>query len=225
MPRFANISTVLVALCVSASLVSAQDTQPPARLPATKVVGENTKAVTVQNDRNTAVTLYVDVGRVDRAIGTVDAGATTTLELPEWATRGERTVKLVARTDRDARAVASYALPVNEGRSLGLLVPPAAGLPVGDSILVTLPKGSANAATVTIDNQRAQPVAVFAEKGLLFVRLGDVAANGQGTLVIPDMLTKAKGDLRVFARPADAASVSTKALRLEAGDHIAVIVM
>ncbi len=230
MPRFSAAIKALVAVGVSAgvsaAVAGAQVTQqPPTRLPAATIVGENARLITVQNDRHTAVTLFIDAGRVDRAIGTIEPGAVASLELPEWALRGQRSVKVVARAERENKAVATYSLPVNEGRQLGLLVPPKGGLPAGDSLVVTLPKGSANAATVTVSNQRNQPVAVYAEKGLMFVRLGDVAANQQGTLVVPTSLTKTKGELRVFARPEGAASISTKGLRVEQGDHIAVIVM
>jgi len=219
--------TILSALLTlgAATVSGAQQTQPPSRLPATTVVGEQSRVVTVQNDRHTAVTLFVDAGRVDRAIGTVQPGAVSSLELPEWALKGQRTVKVVARAEQESKPVATYSLPINEGRQLGLLVPPKSGLPLGDSLVITLPKGSAGAATVTVSNQRNQPVAVYAEKGLMFVRLGDVSANQQGTLVVPASLTKTKGELRVFARPEGAASISTKGLRLEQGDHIAVIVM
>jgi hypothetical protein len=66
---------------------------------------------------------------------------------------------------------------------------------------------------------------VYAEWGLLTVRLGDVAANGQETLLVPESLTKLKGTVRVFARPMDARGLGTKALSVESGDHLAVIVM
>ncbi len=226
MPRIAAVlkSTLAVAvgIGVATSLAGAQEA---ARLPATTVVGESARTIAVQNDRQTAVTVFIDAGRVDRAIGTVEAGAMASLVVPEWALRGQRTVKLVARAEQEQKAVASYALPVNEGRPLGLLVPPKDGLPAGDRIAVTLPKGTANAATVTVANHRSQAVTVFAEKGLRFVRLGEVAANESGTLVVPETLTKVKGELRVFARPDNGRGVSTKGLQLEQGDHIAVIVM
>ena len=226
MLRYTSLLTTALALSLSAAVANAQVTQqPPARLPATKVVGETMKAVTVQNDRLTAVTLFIDADRVESAIGTVAAGSTAMLSLPGWALAGQRAVKLVARTDNNTKAIASYSLPVNEGLQLGLLVPPAEGISDADSMLVMLPKGAGTHATVTVSNERNRTVTVFAEQGLLFVRLGEIAAGQQGTLVVPSMLTKNKGELRVFARPEGAATVSTKALRLEQGDHIAVIVM
>lgn len=224
--RYATRLVAAAALMGSAAVANAQDTQqPPTRLPASKVVGDSLKAITVQNDRHTAVTLYVDAGRIDRAIGTVNAGALATLELPEWALRGQRTVKLVARADGEPNAVASYTLPVNDNRRLGLLVPPSSGLPAGDSILVTMPKGVGTAATVTVDNARDAAVTVYAEQGLRFVKLGEVDAKQQATLALPASMLESKEPLRVFARPEGALQRGTQALRLKAGDHIAVIVM
>lgn len=226
MSRYSTALVTAFALTLSVSVAHAQDTQQrPARLPASKVVGDTMKAVTVQNDRQTAVTLYVDAGRVDRAIGTVEAGATSRLALPTWALTGQRAVRLVARTGDSAKEIASYSLPVNESRQLGLLIPPANGLPAGDSVLVALPQGTASQATVTVSNEQDRAVTVYAEQGLLLVKLGEVAAKQQATMVLPSMLTKNTGELRVFARPAGAQAVSTKGLRVEQGDHIAVIVM
>lgn len=230
MSRFSFALRAIAVVSLAASTAQAQSgttsgTQPPTRLPASTVMGEVGKTITVQNDRQTPVTLYLDAGRVDRAIGTVAAGAVGSVAIPEWSVRGQRTVKVVARIDRDAKAIASYVVPLSDDRTFGLLVPPAGGLPSGDSMLVTLPKQSANVATVTVDNKRAGTVTVFAEQGLLFVRLGEVAAQSQETLRVPESLTKSNAPIRVFARPEGAATVSTKGLRVEQGDHIAVIVM
>lgn len=224
--RYTTTLMAAAALVGSAAIANAQNTQqPPTRLPAAKITGDAMKAITVQNDRHTAVTLFVETGRTDRAIGTVEAGAVSTLEMPAWALRGQRNLKLVARAEGEGNDVAAYTLQVNDNRFLGLLVPPSAGLPSSDSILVTMPAGLGSATTVTIDNVRDQAVSVFAEQGLMFMKLGDVAANQQGTLALPASMLKNKNEIRVFARPDGAAQRSTQALRLKEGDHIAVIVM
>lgn len=230
MSRSASILSLAAALTMSSVSLQAQSAaasgaQPPARLPATTVIGASTKSVTVQNDRQTAVSMYLDVGRVDLLIGTIDAGAVATIALPDAAIRGQRQVKLVARTDADAKAIASYTIATNDPRQLGLLIPPANGLPNTDSLVVSLPKGEVAAATVTIANERNGSVSVFAEQGLLFVKLGEVGAKQQETLLLPAYITKSKTPVRVFARPDGASSISTKAMKLEQGDHIAVIVM
>lgn len=214
------------ALLGLASVAGAQETtQPPARLIPNKITADSSKAITVQNDRREAVRLYVESGRADRALGLVDAHSTATLELPAWAVNGKRSITVLALAEGNARPIARYEVAVAESRRLGLLVPPAEGLPIGDSVLVTLPKGVGSAATVTVENARPQAVTVFAEQGLRFVRLGDVAGGQQGTLALPKSLLSGKGEVRVFARPAGAAERSTQPLKLREGDHIAVIVM
>ncbi len=214
----------LAAALVGTTATASAQTQPPARLPATKVVGDSLKALTVQNDRHTAVTVYVEAGRSERALGTVSANSVGTLELPSWALTGQSTLKLFAKAEGEGNLVARYAMPVNDSR-FGLLVPPAKGLPRTDSVVISRPTSAGTAATVTIDNERDRPVTVYAEQGLVFVRLGEVAANTQSTLVVPTSITRSKGEVRVFARPQGAQQLSTKALKLKEGDNIAVIVM
>jgi hypothetical protein len=158
-------------------------------------------------------------------IGTVAGNSTATLELPEWVLKGKRMITVVAVAEPTATPIASYAVEVTDGRRLGLLVPPAEGLPNADSLLVALPRGLGNAATVTVENARSQPVSVFAEQGLRFVKLGEIAAGQRETLALPAMMVKNDGAVRVFARPLGATERATQALRVKEGDHIAVIVM
>ncbi len=222
MSRYTQSLAAALLVVASAAVAGAQE-QPPARLPATTVT-TGAKAVTVQNDRASAVTLFVESGRVDRAIGTVAPGETGTLALPAWATKGKRTVTVVARAEGEQLPAAQYALPMTEARPLGVLVPPRGGLPFGDSVLVTLPPGAAGKATVTVDNARDAAATVYAEQGLLFVPLGEVAAGSSSTLVLPESLTARRGDIRVFTRTG-AKEAATRTLTLKAGDHVSVIVM
>lgn len=208
-----------------ATSAGAQGTQPPTRLPATKVTAAEGRTITIQNDRREVVRFFVESGKVERLVGTVPAGSTEQLQLPDWATKGKRTLSLIAYPEGTTRQIASYEVPVADSRMLGLLVPPAEGLPLGDSVLIALPKGIGSAATVTVENARALPVTVYAEQGLRFVRLGEVAANQQGTLALPKALLTGKDGVRIFARPADAPQRSTQALKLREGDHVSVIVM
>jgi hypothetical protein len=147
-----------------------------------------------------------------------------TLELPGWAVQGQRTARLVARAEGEQLVAAEYTLPLTEARPLGLLVPPRGGLPLGDSVLVTLPRGSADKATVSVTNARSSSVTVYAEQGLLFVPIGEVPANSQGTLVIPESLVQRKDAIRVFARTG-AKELVTQELTLKQGDRVSVIVM
>ena len=208
-----------------ASTAGAQQTQPPTRLPAAKITASEGKSVTVQNDRREAVRFYVESGKAERNIGTVGGGATEQLALPTWAIKGKKTISVLAYAEGISHPIAAYEVPVADSKLLGLLVPPAEGLPLADSVVVRLPAGVGSAATVTVTNERAQTVEVFAEQGLRFVRLGEVAANEQGTLVLPKSLLSSQESLRIFARPAGATERSTATLKLREGDHVSVIVM
>ena len=205
-----------------ASVVDAQAPQPTA-LPPAKTVA-SAKSLTVQNDRASAVTLHLASDRLERAIGTVEAGALAVVELPSWATRGQKTLVLNARAEGERSVAATYSLPLSGGVPLGLLVPPRGGLPRLDSVLVAVPAGAADKAIVSVANERSGPVQVFAEQGLLFVTLGEVAAKSQVSLVLPTSLTARKGAIRVFTR-AGVFEKATKALDLKNGDRISVIVM
>ncbi len=222
MSRYITLLAAAATFVAGASVAGAQE-QPPTKLPAATTVGA-AKSVTVQNDRASAVTLYLDAGRLERAIGTVAPGAVTTLELPAWAVKGQRTAKLVARAEGEQLVAATYALPLYESVPLGVLVPPRGGVPRVDSVLVTVPAGAADKALVTVTNERTTPVQVFAEQGLLFVALGEVAAKSEGTLVLPESLTARKGAIRVFTR-SGVKEQATKALDLKNGDRVSVIVM
>lgn len=220
-------STMFVAALVGLGTVAGaqETTQPPARLPATKVTADEGKAVTVQNDRREAVRFVVEAGRSERSLGSVGPNSTETLPLPTWAVEGKRSIAVLAVAEASRQVIARYEVPVVAGQMLGLLVPPAEGLPTGDSLMISLPAGVGSAATVTIDNARREPVTVFAEQGLRFVRLGEIAANQRETLVLPKAMRSSAGTVRIFARPAGAAERSTPSLKLGEGDHVAVIVM
>jgi hypothetical protein len=222
MSRHIVLMASAVVLMAGASVAGAQE-QPPTPLPAAKVIGA-AKSVTVQNDRGRSVTLYLEAGRLDRAIGTVAPGATTTLELPAWVVQGQRSVKLVARAEGEQLAAAEYSLPLTETRPLGVLVPPRGGLPFGDSMLVTVPRGMANEATVTVNNERDGTVTVYAEQGLLFVPLGEVSARSEATLVMPESLLQRRGAIRVFTR-AGTREMATAGLTIRQGDRVSLIVM
>jgi hypothetical protein len=222
----AYIPMALAITSLAAAPLAAQNTTPDTvSLPAKRAERSTARTVTVQNDRQAAVTFYIEAGRVEHPVGTVAAGQTGAIDLPTWATRGARQVTLIARATGDNARVARYELPLRDRALLGLLVPPAEGLPANDSLLVSTPRGAASTATVTIDNARDRRVSVYAEQGLLFVLLGTVDPKSQRTLEVPTQLLRSAAPLRVFARPEGNASVSTSALRLKEGDHIAVVIM
>jgi hypothetical protein len=58
-------------------------------------------------------------------------------------------------------------------------VPPNAGLPAGDGLVESVPKGIGSAASMPVDHARVE--AVFAEQRLRIVTLGEVDPRQQAT--------------------------------------------
>jgi hypothetical protein len=215
------LTMLAIGLATLSTNGSAQQAQPPTRLPVTRVIGDTMKLVTVQNDRSTPVTVYLESAGFDRRLGVVAAGEVATLPLPAWAVNGRRTVRLLARPEGSGVSVATPFFAVSGVVRVGLLVPPS-GIASIDSVPVPLTAEERASTTITIDNPRNKPMTVFAEQGLRSVRLGEVPANTQATLSFPKDLI-ARGDaIRVFVRPVGGMDVATRALNLKTGDHIAV---
>lgn len=215
------LTLLAVGLATLSTEAAAQQTQPPTRLPVARVIGDSMKLVTVQNDRATPVTVYLEAAGIDRRLGTVAAGEVATLQLPAWAVNGRSTVRLLARPEGAGFSVATPAFTVSGAVRVGLLVPPN-GVASIDSVPVPLTAEERASTTITIDNPRNKPMTVFAEQGVRSVRLGEVPANTQATLTFPKDLIKRGDAIRVFVRPSNGTMVSTKALNLKTGDHIAV---
>ncbi|WP_396202402.1 hypothetical protein [Gemmatimonas sp.] len=215
------LTMLAIGLATLSTNGSAQQAQPPTRLPVTRVIGDTMKLVTVQNDRSTPVTVYLESAGFDRRLGVVAAGEVATLPLPAWAVNGRRTLRLLARPEGSGVSVATPFFAVSGVVRVGLLVPPS-GIASIDSVPVPLTAEERASTTITIDNPRNKPMTVFAEQGLRSVRLGEVPANTQATLSFPKDLI-ARGDaIRVFVRPVGGMDVATRALNLKTGDHIAV---
>jgi hypothetical protein len=215
------LTILSIGLATLSTTGTAQQTQPPTRLPVTRVIGDTMHLVTVQNDRSVPVTVYLESAGFDRRVGVVAAGEVATLPLPAWAVHGGRTVRLLARPEGSGVSVATPRFAVSGVVRIGLLVP-SSGIARIDSVPVPLTADERASTTITIDNPRNTPITVFAEQGLRSVRLGEVSAKTQATLSFPRDLI-ARGDaIRVFVRPVGGFDVATRPLNLKTGDHIAV---
>jgi len=222
-----RLAVGLATLTLGAANIGAQTTtpQPPTRLPAARVVGEVKNMLTVQNDRNAAVTVFMQTGGVDRKLGVVPAGAVTSLAIPAAAARGQNALHFYARTQGNGPDLVASALPAASTRQLGLLIPPAGGVTWTDSIAVPLTSEERAAATVTIDNRRNKAMAVYAEQGTYSVKIGEASASGMTTLRLPVSMLRSGEGVRVLMRPAGDVGLSTQVLKLKTGDHVAVEVM
>lgn len=187
------------------------------------MVGETKNLLTVQNDRDQAVTVYMQTRGKDRKLGVVKAGAVTTLSIPVSAAPDQEALQFFARTPNGPDLVAA-ALSLKAAEQVGLLVPSNGAVAWSDSIAVPLTKEEQQKATVTIDNRRNKALAVYAEQGTFSVKIGEAAANGMTTLRLPENMLNSNG-VKVLLRPAGDVGLSTQVLKLKKGDHVAVEVM
>lgn len=226
MRNMTRLAIGLATLSLGAATVGAQTTQPPTRLPAARVVGETKNVLTVQNDRDVPVTVFVQTRGIDRRLGVVPAGAVSALAIPAAAVRGQDALRFYARTPGNGPDLVAQSLPVNTASQLGLLVPPSGGVTWSDSIAVPLTAEERAQATVTIDNRRNKAMAVYAEQGTFSVKIGEASANGMTTLRLPASMVRDNNEgVRVLLRPAGDLGLSTQLLKLKNGDHVAVEVM
>lgn len=79
--------------------------------------------LTVENHRSAEVTIYVEQGEFDLRLGKVEAGATTTLDLPKWLVDGHESIEIFAHPAR-GQDLASTTIDLRKGEHLGLRIPP-----------------------------------------------------------------------------------------------------
>jgi hypothetical protein len=205
---------------VAGAQATTQTTQPPRQLPTTRVVGDTSHTLLVQNDRSTAVTVYTRSGAFDRRLGIIPAGKVASIALPAWATDGETQLKVFARADGEGADLVTQTLPLRGTSRLGLLVPPRGGLAQQDSVAVKLSGEEQATTTLTISNERNTPLTVYADRGSYSVRLGEVRAKEQATLRIPTSLLPREGSIKVFVRPAGGADLASQTMSVKVGDHL-----
>jgi hypothetical protein len=215
-----------LAVTVATDAAAQQTTsQPPTRLPATRVVADTMNVVTVQNDRGVPVTIFLERGNVEGRLGVVPAGSVSTLPLPAWATGGRGTARLLARPEGEGFSVATPRFEIAGAARIGLLVPPAVRTASIDSVPVLLTAEEKAGTTVTVENPRGRPMTVYAEQGMRLVKLGEVPGKTQATLRLPADLVGRGTDIRIFVRAAGGAEVATRPLTLKPGDHISLDVV
>lgn len=220
--RLLPVAIIGVALLTCASAAHGQGTQPPTRLPTTRVTGDTTNLLTVQNDRATAVTIFVESGAFDRRIGVVPAGKVGFLTLPSWSVRGQRSVQVFAKADGEGTDLSTLSLALGGTNRFGMLIPPRDGLANCDSLAISLSKEELAGTTLTVSNERNRPATIYAEQGSYSVRLGEVAAGAQVNLRFPRAVVGSDNSLRVFARPAGGLDLATRSLRVTKGEHLAL---
>jgi hypothetical protein len=213
---------VPLALCVVGLSATARG-QVPAKLPPAVTTDTIRNAVTVQNARNEAVTVYLEKGVLDRRIGIVPAFEMKTLPLPDWAVSGGGRVRLFAHLETAGAALATEEFKLVPSARIGMIIASRNAAPRGttpEPMTATIPPEELANATLTVDNVRTVPVTVFAEQGQSSVRLGEVPADARMTLRFPKALVSSSAPVTVFVRPLGGLDLGTHSFTVREGAHM-----
>ena len=213
------VAVLMLGVGLLARVASAQVPQPH-RLPATITI-DTVNAVTVRNDRKVPVSVYLDVGTLDRRLGVVPARDTRSLSLPGWALKRGLRVQLFVHADGESGFLSTPAFSLEEPMRIALVVPAwgeMAALP--DTMTERLAPDVAADATLTVDNGRDRRLTVYARQGLSDVRLGEVPANGRATLRFPKSVVLPSQSIALFVQPEGGLNRSSPKLEVKRGDHL-----
>jgi hypothetical protein len=179
-------------------------------------------AVTIQNNRDEEVAVYVDATPFERKLGTVGAFSTETLALPEGAWMGRESVKLLIQPEGKL-PLQTVVMIGGEAPQLALVVP-------GDDdvirtmsrerVVTVLPEEMLEESTLTVRNERDEPADVFIQYGSFDHRLGRVAAGSTQTFAIPEHLVGRRAQLVLV--PDEGLALSSSAVWLDEGSHLGV---
>jgi hypothetical protein len=213
------VATVLFGL---ATLVSTAPAQVAQRSAPSVTTDTSVNTVTVQNDRNGPVTIYMDYGPFDRRLGTVPAWQTATLPLPPWAVAARQRIQLFAHPDGAVDDLATQEFSLRPPARIGLLVPARGLMPPAatDTMMEVIPPEEMADATLTVDNPRDKAVTVFAENGPFDIRLGYVPAHGRATLRFPKSAVAPDESIQIFVHPDGGFDLESETLKVRPGQHL-----
>ena len=207
---------LLLGLTTLARIAPAQ--AQTARLAGRPDTAANT--VTVQNDRSGPFTIYLEYGRFDRRLGIVPALRTRRLPIPT-ALVGHETVQLFAHPEGAAEDLASQEFELRPPARIGMIVPPNGGFAQNvHHMRAVIPPEEMADATITIDNPRAVPVTVFAERGEFDVRLGEVPAKSRATLRFPKSVVGPGESIQIFVHPEGGEDLGSTTMQVRQGEHL-----
>lgn len=213
-------TTLVIGLGTFAGVAAAQ---VPQRLPPAVTV-DTVSGLTVQNERNVPVTVFMEYGRFDRRLGVVPPATTGTLPLPGWAVRGHTQIRLFARPEGELDDLATQQFALQSPPRLTLRVPPRGGPPVTatDVMMEAIPPEELAEATVTVDNSRTEALTVYARQAPFDVRLGQVPPHGRVTLRFPKSVLHQGATVRIFVHPDGGADLASQQLQVSRGDHLGI---
>lgn len=204
-----------------ARVAPAQEPQPQ-RLPPTVTTDANANSVTVQNQRQVPVTVYMEYGTFDRRLGVVPPFQTAVLALPKWAVQGRSQVQLFAHPEGSASDLSSQLFALRAPARIGMVIPPHGGMPPSppDTMMAMIPDEAIADATLTVDNPRDVAVTVYAQQGQWDARLGQVSPRSRATLRFPKSVVGPARSLTVLVHPEGGLDLASETLRVKRGEHL-----
>jgi hypothetical protein len=173
--------------------------------------------VTVQNNRDEEVTVYLDAVPFERKLGTVGAMRSATFKLPEWGVRGEERVKLLIHPRGD-HALQAVAMLPRDGARLGLMLPAEDNLEVTtERLAMVMSDELTGVTTITVENDEGAAEVIF-QSGSIYRRLGRVGEDTEMTFRIPADLVGMKGQLLLV--PVNGSAPTMVDVELGIGDHL-----
>jgi hypothetical protein len=178
--------------------------------------------VTVQNNRDEEIIVYVDAIPFERVLGTVEAMSTGTFELPEGAWMGRERVKLLIQPEGKL-PLQTEVMVRDEAPQLALVVPDDGEeirLMSNERVVTVLPEELLEDATLTVRNERGKAADVYLQYGSFDYRLGRVTAGSMHTFAIPDHLVGRRAQLVIV--PDEGLALSSSEVALDEGSHLGV---
>jgi hypothetical protein len=193
---------------------------PTAKLPlGPPPTSRATPTATVENDRNTPVEVYVEIGEAELHLGTVPANNEQTFPLPSWLTNFPRTVDFFIHPtkgfDEDTGP-----LELGPSEHLGIIVP---GARQKESAETTPARARDDSTVAEIQNDRATAVTVYLERGNAELTLGTIPAETTASFAIPRYLVTSAGTtLEFFFHPKNGFDVSTGDVTVHTGERFGI---
>jgi hypothetical protein len=184
-------------------------------------LGQNVHTVPVaevQNNFAEPIAVFLEQGRFDRLLGTVDALSTATLPLPDWIVRGGQVQLFVVR--RGGQELESHWFEARAGATVRMMVPSAPA--AADMLYMKLPPDQVFETTLTVLNERGTDIVVYAREGSFHVRLGTVPAHATATLSFPPSVVGPDRSVTVVAHPTTGFELESYPLQLRTETHLAL---
>ncbi len=179
-----------------------------------------TGTVTVDNARAVPVVVYLERGEFDMRLGTVPAHTRQALDLPRYAAE-EGSVRIFVHPE-GGFDLATQDLTLSLGGNVDIYVPTneVGYLPPPPPEMI--PDPGAGTTTVTVKNNRAEPVTLFLERGEFDMRIGVTPANQERTFELPEWLAMERASVELFVHPERGHDMGSEHFELTKGAHLLV---